>query len=126
MEGLVENWTYSDRSLKLNDARLSPQQRLLMLKKGCIDRINIVDFICDKVFDDQVKDAAGREGELRPAKKIPCLVEIQPQRDRQRQGSLFLRLIVGVAAYLGEKLPVEVGAFIYLHISQTTFIDQSE
>ena len=65
------------------------------------------------------------QGIARPAKQIFGFIQIEPQGNCQRNGSLFAGIIAAFADF-GKQLAVQICPFVYFHISHAFFINQPE
>lgn len=83
--------------------RFSDAQRLLIEgKQRLIDLMDVVLAVDDKVLDNDVELIGMGEGETSLAQQAAGFLQRQFQADSQRHGGAFGRLIVHVAADLGE------------------------
>ena len=78
------------------------------------------------VFDYEIEGAAPCKGQAGLEQQIPGLVHVQFQSHSQCKRSLSGRVVVDVAAYLGEMLAVYVRLFVDLRIRKSLAVYYAE
>ena len=102
----------------------SAQQALVKLKEHQIDLIDIVSFMYDKIFDDNIEFAASGQCISGSANEILSIIQIKLQSYSKCQGSCFGRFVSGIVLNFREQLTVDIGLLVYFRILLSGFVNK--
>ena len=102
----------------------SAQQALVKLKEHQIDLIDIVSFMYDKIFDDNIEFAASGQCISGSANEILSIIQIKLQSYSTCQGSCCGRFVSGIVLNFREQLTVDVGLLVYFRILLSGFVNK--
>lgn len=114
------------RKGRMADDILRAQKQLVEFEQHHVDLIDIIAFVCNEIFDDDVELIAPGQGIAGTANEVTGFFQIQPQGNGKGNSGCLRWLILRIVPDLGEELPVDIGPLVDLGVFLTGAVYQSE